>query len=79
MFIHQRLYLGRKLIFHFFYLQLLCIKCIIMKVSKPRQELLKNLVLFLVCLQWELKVLKRFQIFQVALRCFNYIFIKTKV
>ena len=34
---------------------------------------------FLVCLQWVQKVLRRFQIFQAVQKCFNFIFIKTRV
>ena len=47
--------------------------------EKHLLEQQKNLELFLVYLQWVQKVLRKFQIFQVVQKCFNSIFIKTKV
>ena len=50
---------GKKLICHYFYLQQPCKDFIIMMVTKPQQELRKNLELFIACLQWQIIQLKK--------------------
>ena len=55
--------LGKKLKFQFFYLQQQCSGYITMMEIKPVQEQQKNLELFIVCQQWPLAQLKKFQMF----------------
>ena len=50
---------GKKLICQFFFLLLQCKDFIIQMEIKLQQRLLKNLELFIACLQWEIILLKR--------------------
>ena len=67
---------GKKLICQSFFHQLQCKDSTIMKVTKPQQELLKNLGPFIVCLQWPIILLKKLLIFQMDQSYFNYMFTK---